>query len=586
MDRRRFVTSLSGGALGAGAGSSFAGGILFPGVLWAHAQAAGEITAAVVARASELVGLSFTDAQIDALLSRLESHRTSYAQIRATSLPPDLPPSLTFDPGALLSTAPSSAPSAGDPPGDPSPEPSGVRSNGLPGRAPSASAERPASDVDLAFLPVTDLADLLRSGQVSSMELTELFLDRLRRHDPELECVVTLTGELAREQAARADEELARGVDRGPLHGIPWGAKDLLAVRGYPTTWGAAPYRNQVLDYDATAVRRLEEAGAVLVAKLTLGALAMGDVWFGGRTRNPWNLEEGSSGSSAGSAAATAAGLVPFALGSETLGSIVSPSTRCGVTGLRPTFGRVSRHGAMPLSWRMDKLGPLARNAEDCALVLGAIHGADGQDPAARSVGFTWDPERPARQLRVGFYRAGFESDDVTALDRRVLEVLRQMGLDLVPVDLPDGLPTEALRVILFAEAGAAFDQLTRSERIDELGRQDEGAWPNVFRAARFIPAVEYIQANRIRTRILRELETSLEGVDALVTPSYADPVLLMTNLAGHPAVLVPNGFEDDGTPVGITFVGRLWGEADILALARAYQDETGFHRSRPPRFG
>jgi len=322
------------------------------------------------------------------------------------------------------------------------------------------------------------------------------------------------------------------------------------------------------------------------VAKLTLGALAMGDVWYGGRTRNPWNRDEGSSGSSAGSAAATAAGLVPFALGSETLGSIVSPATRCGVTGLRPTFGRVSRSGAMPLAWSMDKLGPLARQAEDCALVLDAIHGADGRDPAARSVAFRWDVERPVSELRVGYYRVGFADDEATELDRGALDVLREMALDPVPVELPDEHPTEALAIILYAEAAAAFDNLTRSDAIDRLVRQDEGAWPGIFRAARFIPAVEYIQANRIRTRILEALEAAMEEVDVLVTPSFADPILLMTNLTGHPAVLVPNGFDDQGTPVGLTFVGRLWGEAELLSVARAYQEETDFHRRRPPGFG
>ncbi|MDX1567776.1 MAG: amidase, partial [Longimicrobiales bacterium] len=361
LDRRGFIAALSGGALGTGMASAPGIAALFPGVLWAQAQQAGEITSDVVTRAAELLGLSFSDAETEALLSRLEGQRESYREIRSAELEPGMPPALTFDPGVLLSSGGLGARPFSGGTGDPSGRPSGERSSRVSGWRRSGSVDRPASDTELAFLPVTDLAALLRSGQVTSMELTELFLDRLRRHGPALECVVTLTGDLAREQAARADEELARGEDRGPLHGIPWGAKDLLAVRGYPTTWGAEPYREQILDEDATVVRRLEEAGAVLVAKLTLGALAMGDVWFGGRTRNPWNLEEGSSGSSAGSAAATAAGLVPFALGSETLGSIVSPATRCGVTGLRPTFGRVSRHGAMPLSWSMDKLGPLAR---------------------------------------------------------------------------------------------------------------------------------------------------------------------------------------------------------------------------------
>lgn len=573
MDRRGFVRALSSGTAGAGAAWA-----LFPGALWAQVRQTGEITPEAVDRAARIVGLSFTESEREALLARLRNQRESYLRIRDVELGPEIPPSLTFDPGAFLP----SEDSDGGYPSSPEPSPSTLSSPRPTVDAPDPSG-RPASDDDLAYLSIFQLGALLRGGEVTAVELTELYLDRLRRHGPDLECVVTLTPELAREQARRADEELARGEDRGPLHGIPWGAKDLLAVRGYPTTWGAAPFRDQSFDYDATVVRRLEDAGAILVAKLTLGALAMGDVWYGGRTRNPWNPVRGSSGSSAGSAAATAAGLVPFALGSETLGSIVSPATRCGVTGLRPTFGRVSRHGAMPLSWSMDKIGPLARSVEECALVLEAIHGADGRDPSARTVPFSPTPDRPPSELRLGYYRAGFEEEG-SVFDRRALGVLRDMGLDPVPVELPRDLPVDALDTILDAEAAAAFDALTRSDRDDALVRQDEGAWPDVFRAARFIPAVEYLQANRIRTRLLREVEASLEEIDVFVTPSFADPVLLMTNLTGHPATVVPNGFDDDG-PVSITFVGRLWGEAALSAVSGAYQEETGFHRRRPPGF-
>jgi Asp-tRNA(Asn)/Glu-tRNA(Gln) amidotransferase A subunit family amidase len=341
---------------------------------------------------------------------------------------------------------------------------------------------------------------------------------------------------------------------------------------------------------DATVVRRLEEAGAVLVAKLTLGALAMGDWWFGGRTRNPWNLEQGSSGSSAGSAAATVAGLVGFSIGSETLGSIVSPSTRTGASGLRPTFGRVSRAGAMALSWSMDKLGPICRSAEDCALVLDAIHGADGRDPTARTVPFAWDAAADLSRIRVGWFRSAFEAErDGKAYDDRVLAVLEGMGVEPVPVELPDRYPLSALRVILTAEAAAAFDELTRSGQDELLTRQTEGSWPNTFRTARLIPAVEYIQANRVRTMVMGALEAALEGVDVLVTPSYAGgantSVLLMTNLTGHPAVVVPHGFTPEGTPVSISFVGRLWGEAEALRVAKAYQDVTDFHSRVPPLF-
>ena len=346
------------------------------------------------------------------------------------------------------------------------------------------------------------------------------------------------------------------------------------------------PFQAQELNEDATVVRRLDDAGAVLVAKLTLGALAMGDYWFGGRTRNPWNLEEGSSGSSAGSAAATVAGLVGFSIGSETLGSIVSPATRTGATGLRPTFGRVSRAGAMALSWSMDKLGPICRSVEDCALVLHAIHGADGRDPTARSVPFPWDGRGGLSGLRIGYVPGAFDGEEGTAsFDRAALEWFRSQGVDLVPVSLPQDYPLGSLRIILSAEAAAAFDELTRSGADDELVRQTPGSWPNSFRTARFIPAVEYIQANRVRTMIMGSLAAAMDGIDVLITPSYAEGVLLMTNLTGHPAVVVPNGFDEDDTPVSFSFIGGLWKDADALRVAKAYQQGTGHHLRPPPSF-
>jgi len=347
------------------------------------------------------------------------------------------------------------------------------------------------------------------------------------------------------------------------------------------------PFQAQQVDEDATVVRRLDDAGAVLVAKLTLGALAMGDYWFGGRTRNPWNLEQGSSGSSAGSAAATVAGLVGFSIGSETLGSIVSPATRTGATGLRPTFGRVSRAGAMALSWSMDKLGPICRSVEDCALVLDAIHGADGRDPTARTIPFPWDGRLGLQGLRIGYVPGAFDGEgEATApFDRSALEWFQGQGVDLVPVSLPDQYPLGALRIILSAEAAAAFDDLTRSDQDDQLVRQTSGSWPNSFRTARFIPAVEYIQANRVRTMIMGALDAAMEGIDVLITPSYAEGVLLMTNLTGHPAVVLPNGFRDDDTPVSFSFIGGLWKDADALRVARAYQDATEHHLRPPPPF-
>jgi Asp-tRNA(Asn)/Glu-tRNA(Gln) amidotransferase A subunit family amidase len=443
--------------------------------------------------------------------------------------------------------------------------------------------ERPPNLEDVAFWPVRHLAELIRSRAATSVELAEMYLARLEKHGPALESVITITKQRALDQARRADREIEAGRYRGPLHGIPWGAKDLLAVRGYRTTWGAGPYVDQVIDMDATVVRRLDEAGAVLVAKLTLGALAQGDVWFGGRTRNPWNLEQGSSGSSAGSAASTVAGLVGFALGTETLGSIVSPSTRCGATGLRPTFGRVSRHGAMALSWSMDKIGPICRSAEDCALVFASIVGPDGQDPSVKDAPFNWDAYVKPSALRIGFLESAFARDRATrSFDDASLDVLRSLGADLIPVELPSGFPLSALRPILNAEAAAAFDELTRSNR-DEL--LERSSWPDTFRTARLIPAVEYIQANRVRTEVMRATHEMMKDLDVLVVPTSGSDQLLLTNLTGHPCVVIPNGYRDDGTPVSICFIGRLYGEAEALALAKAVQDTTDFHLRHPPRF-
>jgi Asp-tRNA(Asn)/Glu-tRNA(Gln) amidotransferase A subunit family amidase len=413
-----------------------------------------------------------------------------------------------------------------------------------------------------------------------------MYLDRLKKYGPKLECVITLTEQLALEQARRADDEIARGDYRGPLHGIPYGAKDLLAVGGYKTTWGAEPYKDQMIEEDATVVRRLEEAGAVLVGKLTLGALAWGDVWYGGKTRNPWNYEQGSSGSSAGSASATAAGLVGFAIGTETWGSIVSPCTICGTTGLRPTFGRVSRHGAMALSWSMDKIGPICRSVEDCALVFDAIRGPDDLDLSVRDFPFYWDAELDIKKLRVGYVESAFaeereEQEEWKRIDELALQTLESLGVELVPMPLPD-LPIGAMSFILSAEAATAFDELTLNGRDDLMVRQIRNAWPNVFRQSRLIPAVEYLKANRVRTLAMEQMDEILSDIDVYVAPSWAGANLLLTNLTGHPCVVLPDGFREDGTPTSITFNGRLFGEAEVLALAKAYQDASGFHQRQP----
>jgi Asp-tRNA(Asn)/Glu-tRNA(Gln) amidotransferase A subunit family amidase len=545
------------------------GGTLFPGVLWAYARQEQRVTLEMIAQAEKVSGLEFTDEQREAMLRGVNQNLDQWTQLRAVELPNHVAPAVQFDPQL---------------PGEPYPTEDRPIVLG-----PPPGAERPANLEDAAFYSVRQLGELLRTRRVTALELTRMYLARLERFDPQLKAVVTLTTERALRQAEAADREIAAGNYRGPLHGIPWGAKDLLATRGYPTTWGAQPYADQMIDEDATVVRRLDEAGAVLIAKLTLGALAQGDQWFGGRTNNPWNLEQGSSGSSAGPGSATAAGCVAFSIGTETLGSIVSPATRNGVTGLRPTFGRVSKAGAMALSWSMDKIGPMCRTAEDCALVFAAIHGEDGIDPTARTLPFNWDATRDLSTLRIGYYRSAFQQSESESdrarrvFDDATLEALRGLGVGLIPIETPSEFPLNAVRAaVLSAEAGAAFADLTRSGRADEIERS---SWPNTFRQAQLIPAVEYINANRIRLLAMRAMHDVMQEVDVFVTPSFGGNVLVLTNLTGHPAVCLPNGFTDEGTPVSVSFVGRLWGEAELLRVAKAYQDATGFHRRRPPHF-
>ena len=453
---------------------------------------------------------------------------------------------------------------------------------------PQPEVRRPTDLEDVAFWPATQLSALVQSRQVSPSELTRMYLARLKRYDPVLACVITLTEDLALEQAARADREISEGRSRGPLHGIPWGAKDLIAKRGYPTTWGSEAYRDQVVDLDATVVERLENAGAVLVAKLSSGEIARGDQWFGGRTKNPWNPEQGSGGSSAGPAAATAAGLVGFSIGTETLGSIVGPSRTCGVTGLRPTFGRVSRHGVMPACWSLDKVGPLCRTVEDCAVVFEAIRGPDGQDLAVVDRPFNWDGGRGIEGLRVGYLEDAFEGETrgangvrSRANDVATLELLRSLGVELRPIRLPELAGMDALQMLLVDEA-AAFDELVLTGRVELLIQDREDPEDMLMRIARLIPAVEYLQINRQRMLLMRQMAEVIGDLDVYVAPHGGGPNNSATNLTGHPAVSVPNGFNDDGTPTGILFVGGLYREAEMLTVARAYQDAAGFHRQHP----
>jgi Asp-tRNA(Asn)/Glu-tRNA(Gln) amidotransferase A subunit family amidase len=513
--------------------------------------------------AEKIVGLEFTQAERDSMLQDLIDNLQSYLALRGVEIPNSIPPAMEFDPipvGFKIDKE----------------ERSFVASK-------ARKLERPANLEELAFWPVRDLAEIIRTKKVSSTELTKMYLERLKKYGPKLECVINITEERALDHARRADEEISKGKYRGLLHGIPYGAKDLLAVKGYKTTWGAMPYKDQTFGEDATVIRKLDDAGAVLVAKLTMGALAWGDVWYGGMTRNPWNLEQGSSGSSAGSASATAAGLVAFAIGTETWGSIVSPSTRCGDTGLRPTYGRVSRTGAMALSWSMDKIGPICRTVEDCAIVFDAIRGADGADQTLIDAPFNYDPKVDFKKLRIGYLKKLFEEDyDNKTNDAATLAKLRELGCELVPIELPD-YPVDAIAFILSAEAAAAFDELTRSGRDDLMVRQTRDAWPNVFRASRFIPAVEYIQANRLRYLIIQDMQKL--DVDVWLSPSFGGSNLLLTNLTGHPCVVLPNGFDEKGSPTSVTFLGRLFGEAKLLAVAKTYQDATDFHLKHPPLF-
>ncbi len=543
-------------------------------------NSANTITTAHVEAAEQLLGLSFTAGKREQMLATLNRRLAQYDTIRSAALDNAVPMSLLFNVNATESNptaVPRSYPMSSQP-----------------------LVQRPHDLEEVAFYPLTGLAQLLRTQEVTSLELTDMYLNRLKRYDETLNCVAALTEELAYEQAKRADSEIQRGLYRGPLHGIPWGAKDLLATKGYKTTWGAMLFKDQRIDLDATIVQRLEAAGAVLIAKLTLGALANGDVWYGGTTKNPWDITEGSSGSSAGSGAATAAGLVGFSIGTETMGSIVSPSTRCGVSGLRPTFGRVSRYGAMALSWSMDKIGPMCRSVEDCALVFSAIYGPDGRDLSLGSHPFVWDPAADPRSLRVAYVASAFEAADaandsdepLSAGEARkranqvnssqVLEVMRGQGFDLMPIELPQ-TDMDSLYLILTAEAAAAFDDITRAGHIDAMRRQDDDAWPNTFRAARFIPAVEYINANRIRTRLIQDMARLMADVDVFVVPSYGGNALQITNFTGHPTVVVPNGFTDKGTPTSISFIGGLYQEAETLLVAKAYQDATDWHRQYPP---
>ncbi|GAB3523169.1 amidase [Emticicia fontis] len=520
------------------------------------------ITVEVINQAEKILGLDFTDAEADSMINDLNDNRKDFESIRKIPLDNSIAPALYFNP-----------------------LPIGFEFEKiyLPFKASQIGViNLPANHDDLAYYSVRELAELIRTKKISSVELTKFFIERLKKYDGKLHYAITITEDLAMKQATQADNEIKAGKYKGLLHGIPYGAKDLLAVKGYKTTWGSVPYKDQVIDQDAIVVQRLEKAGAILCAKLTLGELAMGDVWFGGKTLNPWDLNRGSSGSSAGSASSVSAGLLPFAIGSETLGSIVSPSTECGTTGLRPTYGRVPRTGAMTLSWSMDKLGPICRTVEDCAIVFNAIQGVDGQDFTCMQAPFNYDgTNKSLKGIKIAYLKSDFERKYPTKpQDSLSLTVLQKLGAELIPMELPN-LPSNDISFLLGVEAAAAFDELTRSGKDDLMVRQNKNAWPNAFRSARFIPAVEYIQANRHRTLLIQEMERRLKGIDVYLSPSFGRN-LTLTNLTGHPCVVLPNGFRPERRPTSITFMGKLFGEAKLLQVAKAYQDATDFHKKHP----
>ncbi len=593
MRRRRFLTSIPAALAAVTAAPTLA-----------QQEQPPRINRETLDCAEKIFGVDFNEKEEEQALGGVNRNLDAYERLRGVDIPLDTEPAVAFRP-----YLPGKRPKPGATPG------ARIKVVLQP------PAGRRSSIEELAFLPVTALAPLLQRRDVSSTDLTKMYLERLKKHGARLNVFVTLTEELALAQAAQADREIKAGKYRGPLHGIPWGAKDLFATKGIPTTFGAAPYQDQIINYDATIVERLRDAGAVLVAKLALGALAQGDRWFRGQTKNPWNPDDpqrgGSSGSSAGPGSATAAGLVGFAIGTETRGSIISPSAQNGVVGLRPTYGRVSRYGAMALSWTMDKIGPMCRSVEDCALVFNAIYGPDGRDDTVVDAPFTWNPDVPLSKLKIGYIKTEFEPpapgagrgnaagrgdaagrggdapgrgrggvapeeqrrrrEEQLKLLNDALDVYRKAGATLEPIELPGTRLASMINFILTTEGAAAFDDLTRSKDINDPSL---GTWPNAFRTHRFVPAVEYIRAQRARTLLIREMDVLMSRYDAFITPTQSAS-LGLTNLTGHPAVALKAGFVANA-PVEIMVTGRLYDEATTLRVALAYERATTWHTMNP----
>jgi Asp-tRNA(Asn)/Glu-tRNA(Gln) amidotransferase A subunit family amidase len=515
----------------------------------------------------KLYDLDFTQAEADSMLGNVKTYTDLYAGMHKTLPTNDIPYPFAFNPLPHGETVP-------------------TKQQKIVWDIPT-NVQMPANKNELTFYSIMQLASLIKNKKISSVDLTKFFIGRLKKWGDTLESVITLTEDIAMQQAKQADEEIKKGMYRGPLHGIPYGLKDLFAVKGYKTTWGSTPYKDQMINEDSYVYTQLKKAGAVLCAKLSLGALAYNNKWFGGETKNPWNLKQGSSGSSAGSAASVVAGLLPFTIGTETLGSIVSPSTRCGATGLRPTFGSVSRSGAMVLCWSLDKAGPICRSAEDDAIVFYYIKGTDGNDAGAVDHAFNYNSKIDLSKLRIAYAENYFNRLNKDALEWKVLDVYRYLGANLQPVVFPDSVlyPNNLISIILNAESAAAFDELTRTNRDDLIERQDKDFWPNSFRAARTIPAVEYINANRYRYNLCKAVYAFMKNYDVLIVPTFGGRQLAITNLTGNPIVCMPIGFNRTGNPVSITLIGQLYDEATILAAAKAYQDKTDFNKQHPAKF-
>lgn len=535
-------------------------------VIASNGKAQDTITKADINTAAKVIGLQFTEPELDSMLGNVRGARNNYQNMRKFPLDNGTPMTLAHSPVLPGMTF------------DKVQQP--VKWN-IP-----TNVTLPKNKNDLSYYSILQLASLIKNKKITSVDLTQFFIDRLKKFNDSLQFVVSFTEDIAMEQARQADKEIASGKYRGPLHGIPYGLKDLFSVKGTTTTWGAEPYKNQVREEDAFVYTQLKNAGAVLVAKLTLGALAMGDYWFGGRTKNPWDLKRGSSGSSAGSAAATVAGCIPFAIGTETLGSIISPSTTCGATGLRPTFGSISRSGGMTLSWSLDKPGPICRSAEDAAIVFNYIHGTNGLDASAVNMPFNYTGKVDWKKLKIGYAKNYFDRD-TSANTQQVLDVFRKLGANLQPVNFPDSgvYYFNMVGIILGSEAGAAFDDFTRSNLDDMMTRKTRADWPNSFRGYRFIPAVEYVNANRHRYLLMQNIHRVFQQYDVIICPTYVGSQLAVTNLTGHPAVCVPNGFNRFNLPTSITFLGKLYGEANLLAAAKAFQDATSWDEMHPEMF-